>query len=269
VAQLFSLDGANPDAIDYPVALRTNCKDGNGFTLLELLVVIAIIAILAALLLPAISRGKDNARRTVCLNDLKQISLGIHMYLDDQNNGSPGNTNMTHSPFLSWTDYRGLINNYVGVNGASSPQDKVFACPADTFFYGMHHNDHGYVPQPLHEQSSYAYTSYAYNAGEFTTRATTNVSASTNYYGIAGQRLDSVPHPTTTVLIAEMPAFVPYSWHEPKRPFSTDNAHFNDAKNMVGFVDGHVSYLRIYYDGDKISWDYNPPAGYDYQWSGD
>jgi prepilin-type processing-associated H-X9-DG protein len=44
---------------------------------------------------------------------------------------------------------------------------------------------------------------------------------------------------------------------------------FNDAKNMVGFVDGHVSYLKIYYDGQKIAWAYNPPAGYDYQWSGD
>lgn len=102
--------------------MRTNCKEENAFTLLELLAVIAIIAILAALLLPAISRGKDNARRTVCLNNLKQISLGIHMYLDDQNHGSPGNTNMTHSPFLAWTDYRELIHNiwrFLGCRGAT------------------------------------------------------------------------------------------------------------------------------------------------------
>jgi prepilin-type processing-associated H-X9-DG protein len=70
-------------------------------------------------------------------------------------------------------------------------------------------------------------------------------------------------------MIAEMPTFAPYSWHNPKRPYSTDNAHFNDSQNMVAFVDGHVSYIKMYYDGDKIAWAYNPPGGYDYQWSGD
>jgi prepilin-type N-terminal cleavage/methylation domain-containing protein len=247
------------------------------FTLLELLVLIAIIGILAALLLPAISAAKAKARQTVCLNNLHQINVGIHMYLDDQANGSPGNTNATQSPFVNFTGYRGLINTYVGINAASSPQDKVFACPADTFYYGMSHNDHGYVPQPMHEQSNYAYTSYAYNAGQFTTRARTNGTANgtiyipgtTTDFGIAGQTLDSVPHPARTVLIAEMPAYAPYSWHQPKLPISMGNAMFNDSKNMVGFVEGHVSYIKMYYDGDKIAWAYNPPAGYDYQWNGD
>src|SRR5437016_2170576 len=107
------------------------------FTLIELLVVIAIIAILAALLFPAISAPKAKAQRTICINNLHQINLGIHLYLDDQSNGSPGNTNATHSPFVSWTAYRPLINSDLGIEGASSPQDKVFACPADKFFYDM------------------------------------------------------------------------------------------------------------------------------------
>ena len=247
-----------------------------GFTLVELLVVIAIIAILAALLLPVLSDTKDKARRTVCMNNAHQIELGIHMYLDDQS-GSPGNTNAPHSPLVDWTGYRQLINNYVGVKGSSSSSnDMVFACPADAFYYGMSWNDHGYVRKPLHDQPYYDYTSYAYNAGQFTTRPRTNVTASgtvyvpatTNCYGIAGRRLDSVPHPTRTVLIAEIPAFAPYSWHDPKRPYSMDNATFNNSKNMVGFVDGHVSYIKMYYDGKKIAWAYDPPGGYDYQWNG-
>ena len=52
------------------------------FTLIELLVVIAIIAILIALLLPAVQQAREAARRTACRNNLKQIGLAIHNYLD-------------------------------------------------------------------------------------------------------------------------------------------------------------------------------------------
>jgi len=240
------------------------------FTLIELLVVIAVIAVLVALLLPVLSAAKAKAQRTVCMNNLRQINLGIHLYLDDQNNGSPGNINATHSPFVSWTAYRQLINNYLGVKGVSSPQDKVFACPADTFFYDMSRGGRGFVPQPMHEQSDHAFTSYAFNAGQFSSPSPTNAAYTvTNNYGIAGQRLEDAPHPVKTVLLAEVPAFSPYSWHQPKRPFSKDNALFADAKDMICFVDGHVSYVKMYFDGKNIAWAYNPPAGYDYQWSGD
>jgi prepilin-type N-terminal cleavage/methylation domain-containing protein len=240
------------------------------FTLIELLVVIVVIAVLAALLFPAISAAKSRAQRTVCMNNLRQINLGIHLYLDDQNNGSPGNTNATHSPFVSWTDYRQLINKDVGIKGASSSQDKVFACPTDRFFYDMSRGGRGYVPQPMHEQSDGAFTSYAFNAGQFTSPSRTNAAYTvTDNYGIAGQRLETVLHPANTVLLAEVPAFSPYSWHQPKRPFSKDNSRFADAKDMICFVDGHISYVEMYFDGNKIAWAYNPPAGYEYQWSGD
>lgn len=239
------------------------------FTLIELLVIIAVIAILAALLLPVPPHARAGAQRAACMSNLRQINVGIRMYLDDQNNNSPGNTNAAHLPFVSWTDYRPLINSYVGIKGASAPQDRVFACPADTFFYDMSGNGRGYVPQPLHAQADQGFTSYAFNAGQFTTRPRTNMPATTNYYGIGGQRLETISHPSRAVLLAEVPAYSPYSWHQPKRPFSKVNAVFADAKDMVCFVDGHISYAKIYFDGKKIAWDYNPPAGYEYQWTGD
>jgi type II secretory pathway pseudopilin PulG len=98
--------------------------------LLELLVVIAIIAILAALLLPALNRAKGSARRTTCLNNLKQLTLGIRMYADDSQDTSPRGEApplwTTNSP---WHVYKGLMKSYVGARGSSSEHDRLFACP--------------------------------------------------------------------------------------------------------------------------------------------
>jgi prepilin-type N-terminal cleavage/methylation domain-containing protein len=256
--------------------MKKHFKLANAFTLLELLVVVAVIAILAALLFPVFKSAKDRARRTACLNNLKQINLGVHMYCDDSGDMTPSSETaaVATNPATLYSAYKAFMKSYVGLQGASSSRDKLFACPADTFYPGFVSASAPpaqwwqCMRQSLHDQPILDFSSYAFNGGDNITRMAGTIAWQRP--GLTGVKLGSVKHPARTVLVAEASALVPWSWHEPSSLLV-----FNDAKNMVSFVDGHVLYIKIYWDstplphnGVSFALAYDPPSGYHYQWSG-
>jgi prepilin-type N-terminal cleavage/methylation domain-containing protein len=253
-----------------------------GFTLVELLVVIAIIGILAALLLSVLGGARAKAQRMVCVNNLRQINLGVRMYSDDSHDASPspGSASLTNSnPMPLYSGYKALMKSYVGLNGASSPRDKLFACPADVINPNLVF-DHPIMPphlvkKSIHDDSiEFDHSSYTFNGGDNATRTLTNgnLTANITFPGLSNVKLSSVRHPDRTLLVAEVPVLFPYSWHDPS---SHGVAYvygliYNDSKNVVSFVDGHVSYIKIYLKNYReMALMYNPPASYDYQWSPD
>jgi prepilin-type N-terminal cleavage/methylation domain-containing protein/prepilin-type processing-associated H-X9-DG protein len=155
-----------------------------GFTLIELLVVIAIIAILAAILFPVFGRARENARRSSCQSNLKQIGLGIAQYTQDYDEIMPrvDATGAGH-----WKD---TINPYI-------KSYQIFRCPSDVTLGGDPALGNGY--------SSYAANGCGQNL-------TDDLNHGPMSYGTRSVSLAGIAAPATTLLAADTsgtPAFSP------------------------------------------------------------
>jgi prepilin-type N-terminal cleavage/methylation domain-containing protein/prepilin-type processing-associated H-X9-DG protein len=109
---------------------RSAGRHTRAFTLIELLVVIAIIGILAAMLLPALNKAREKGRMAVCVSNLRQISIAIHLYTDEDDGYMPTPSGGTGVP--TWPKLLGRYMPQKGAGSTASP-NRVFDCPSAKF----------------------------------------------------------------------------------------------------------------------------------------
>ncbi len=224
-------------------------EEGKGFTLLELLIVISIIGVLAALLLPALLRAREGARRAVCLNNMKQLAFASYMYYQEWDGWLPLARNYWSNKEIPTRNHRPVIEAFYP---SYISKVKVFFCPnheyADNalqsltewkemgYYYWLYRTEPGpnYIYRRV-ERKRYIYEdNWNYLEGENTSR----VMVFSDLYEVSGNTATST-HQFNPVRIPTPPII------------------------FVGFLDGSARYEAVIYN----VWN-NPVVGgtYDEDW---
>ena len=223
-------------------------RRGRAFTLIELLVVVAIIAILAALLVPALSGGKERARRSACQSSMRQFILAVHMYGDDNDqwvpSGASNKPDDDHLPVLSSATSNSIVQY--------SSDERIAHCPSYGDYFIKEQAD-----RPFEEQEYGFVVGYNYHGGH-TNTPWPHLPNHTNTW-ISPERLTADP---SLVLLSDMNDWSPgygrtFAPHGKSGPIITgldaanlgangaSSAEVGAAGGNVGLLDGSVSWRPI------------------------
>ena len=217
-----------------------------GFTLIELLVVIAIIAVLAAMLLPALSRAKGKAKRVACVNNIKQLTLSSIMYADDWGGKFPS-AGVTYLYYIGAQMRETLMQTY-------SIQRRSFYCPAN---YGW--NTDGLWLFPNGQETDPSVTGYFYFSGN---AAFNNPNLVGSYYPNGGALpggdnlrnhmpvfpMKTSDQPYFALLWVDMQAKYQGDWWRDRSVGTCRVNHFEKEipqGGNEGYSDGHVEWVQF------------------------
>lgn len=196
-----------------------------GFTLIELLVVIAIIAILAAILFPVFARAREKARQTSCLSNVKQIALGMLMYIQDYDERFPyfASGSSSVDPWICWPhQLQPYLKNW-----------QIYQCPSSP--YGGEMNYHGTL-YPI--RPSYAFVNSLWSSNPPYSLAVVQSPASK--FMMADSN-----HPVLGDIRGFLTASACGQWTCGRNVASTQKweVPHNDGIN-IGYVDGHAKWMN-------------------------
>jgi prepilin-type N-terminal cleavage/methylation domain-containing protein/prepilin-type processing-associated H-X9-DG protein len=204
-------------------AKRSKPETCGGFTLIELLVVIAIIALLAAMLLPALSRAKESARAAQCLSNQRQIGLAVRLYADDNDDTFPRSQ---HSAFA---------NGQLAWERAIAPQLGSTTTAWTNLLNGVYHCASSKLATPL----SYGMNVYL------------EVGPDDDYTGKpqTWHKLARISKPSTTIIAAEPGTaadhIMAHFWISQADGFDEVDAKRHAQKANYTFADGHSELLPL------------------------
>jgi hypothetical protein len=208
-------------------------------------VTISTVLVLLALVVIPLQLFRSKSRLATCTGNLQQVGRAVLLYAEAHDSTLPAPLPSQEGDFWWW--YKEQVKSYAGLSGASSTNDRVFACPMDR----------GYSdPRPFWSSPRFDYGSYVFNG--VTLLGVPN---------IAGWKLSAVSQPRQTLLVMEWTAHAPLSWHH-SRTGKANLPFYSNAESVVAFTDGHVSLTKIYYDGYNAAYTREPIPGYAYKYSG-